>query len=159
MQPNEPSNFAVPVVVACDANLENRDLRVVLLEGIDPTAVDVFHQAGLKQVVSITQAPKGAELLDLLRHTHLLGIQSRSQLTQEVLQSATELMAIGYFCIGTNQVDLQAATRLGIPVFNSPFSNTRSVAELVFSQIIFRMRGKPTSTWCRGRCISSRAFR
>ncbi len=143
MQSSQPSNSVGPEIASFGQNLDGKDLRVVLLEGIDPSALGVFVQAGLTQVVSISHAPTGAELLDLLRNTHLLGIRSRSQLNQEVLRSASKLMAIGCFCIGTSQVDLEAAARLGIPVFNAPFSNTRSVAELVLAQIIILLRGIP----------------
>ena len=77
---------------------------------------------------------------------HLIGIRSRTQLTAEVLGDAKRLLAIGCFCIGTNQVDLEAAELAGIPVFNAPYSNTRSVAELVVAEAIMLLRGIPQKT-------------
>jgi D-3-phosphoglycerate dehydrogenase len=117
--------------------------KVVLLEGIHASAIEAFHQSGYTQVATHAGALAGQALRDALEGAHLLGIRSRTQLTADVLQAARGLAAIGCFCIGTNQVDLVAAMRLGIPVFNAPFSNTRSVAELVLAQIIMLMRGIP----------------
>ncbi|MCM2340423.1 phosphoglycerate dehydrogenase [Rhodoferax sp.] len=118
-------------------------LKVVLLEGIHPSAVTSLQEAGYTRIVTHAQALSGAQLQEAIGDAHLLGIRSRTQLTATVLQQAQQLAAIGCFCIGTNQVDLTAAMRLGIPVFNAPFSNTRSVAELVLAQIIMLMRGIP----------------
>jgi D-3-phosphoglycerate dehydrogenase len=118
-------------------------LKAVLLEGIHPSAVDALHHAGYTQVITHAKALAGDALQEALADAHFVGIRSRTQLTAEVLQHAPQLTAIGCFCIGTNQVDLKAAMRLGIPVFNAPFSNTRSVAELVLAQIIMLMRGIP----------------
>lgn len=118
-------------------------LKAVLLEGIHPSAVETLQRGGYTQIVTHAKALAGAELLQAIQGAHFLGIRSRTQLTAEVLQHADQLAAIGCFCIGTNQVDLKAAMRLGIPVFNAPFSNTRSVAELVLAQIIMLMRGIP----------------
>src|SRR5690606_37780382 len=81
--------------------------------------------------------------LERIRDAHIVGIRSRTQLTAEVLAEARRLMAVGCFCIGTNQVDLEAAARAGVPVFNAPYSNTRSVAELVIAEIIMLVRGVP----------------
>jgi D-3-phosphoglycerate dehydrogenase len=117
--------------------------KVVLLEGIHASAVAAFERDGYTQVVSHPKALSGAELLGAVEDAHLLGIRSRTQLTAEVIRHAGHLEAVGCFCIGTNQVDLGAAMRLGVPVFNAPFSNTRSVAELVLAQIIMLMRGIP----------------
>ena len=116
---------------------------VVLLEGIHASAVAAFERDGYTEVVSHPKALSGAELVAAVEGAHLLGIRSRTQLTAEVLRHARHLEAVGCFCIGTNQVDLGAAMRLGVPVFNAPFSNTRSVAELVLAQIIMLMRGIP----------------
>lgn len=118
-------------------------LKAVLLEGIHPSAVETLQRGGYTRIVTHAKALAGAELLEAIHDAHFLGIRSRTQLTAEVLQHATGLSAIGCFCIGTNQVDLKTAMRLGIPVFNAPFSNTRSVAELVLAQIIMLMRGIP----------------
>lgn len=117
--------------------------QAVLLEGIHPSAVDVLRQGGYTNIVTHAKALAGAELLAALEGAHFVGIRSRTQLTAHVLEHAPQLAAIGCFCIGTNQVDLKAAMRLGIPVFNAPFSNTRSVAELVLAEITMLMRGIP----------------
>jgi len=119
------------------------DLLVVLLEGIHDSAIDALRQDGYSKIVTHAKSLAGADLAQALAEAHFVGIRSRTQLTDAVLQYAPRLAAIGCFCIGTNQVDLGAAMRLGIPVFNAPFSNTRSVAELVLAQIIMLMRGIP----------------
>ena len=118
-------------------------LKILLLEGIHASAISAFEREGYDQVVSHPKALSGAELLAAVEDVDVLGIRSRTQVTAEVLRHARRLEALGCFCIGTNQVDLQAAMRLGVPVFNAPFSNTRSVAELVLAQIIMLMRGIP----------------
>lgn len=118
-------------------------LKVVLLEGIDSSAVDVLRNDGYTNVDSFRQSLSGAELARAIEGAHFLGIRSRTNLTAEVLAQAPKLTAVGCFCIGTNQVDLDAAALRGIPVFNAPFSNTRSVAELVLGEIIMLMRGIP----------------
>ena len=122
---------------------QKNDLKVVLFEGIHPSAVEVLQQGGYTNIVTHAKALAGDELLAALADAHFVGLRSRTQLTAEVLAKAPQLAAIGCFCIGTNQVDLKAAMGLGIPVFNAPFSNTRSVAELVLAQIIMLMRGIP----------------
>lgn len=119
------------------------DWRVVLLEGIDPSAAEVFKSEGFNSVTLLPRALAGDELRDALLDAQLLGIRSGTQLTAEVLRGAPHLAAIGCFCIGTNQVDLHEAMRLGVPVFNAPFSNTRSVAELVLAHTIYLLRGVP----------------
>ena len=119
------------------------DLKAVLLEGIHPSAIEALRRDGYTQIVSHAKSLSGGDLADAVADAHFLGIRSRTQVTAELLQQAKQLAAIGCFCIGTDQVDLKAAMRLGIPVFNAPFSNTRSVAELVLAQIIMLMRGIP----------------
>ena len=119
------------------------EVRIVLLEGVHPSAIDLLHADGYTQVVALAGAAGGDELARLIADAHFVGIRSRSQLSEAVLAAAPRLMAIGCFCIGTNQVDLGAAARRGIPVFNAPFSNTRSVAELVLAEAILLMRGIP----------------
>ena len=114
--------------------------RIVLMEGVSPTAVALFHDAGYTDIVRHTKALEGAALLDAVRGAYVLGIRSRTQLTAEVLAAAGPLMAVGCFCIGTDQVDLHAARTLGIPVLNAPFSNTRSVAELTIGEIVMLLR-------------------
>ena len=118
-------------------------LKFVLLEGIHPTAVDALKSDGYTNIVTSPKALAGDELASVLADAHFLGIRSRTQLTAEVLEAAPKLTAIGAFCIGTNQIALDTAMRRGIPVFNAPFSNTRSVAELVLAEIIMLMRGIP----------------
>ena len=118
-------------------------LKFVLLEGIHPWAVEALAQDGYTNVVTSAKALAGDELVDAIVDAHFVGIRSRTQLSAGVLERATKLTAIGAFCIGTNQIDLTAAMRRGVPVFNAPFSNTRSVAELVLAQIIMLMRGIP----------------
>ena len=118
-------------------------LKFVLLEGIHPSAVDALHADGYTNVVTSPRALGGDELKAQLADAHFLGIRSRTFLTAEVFADAPKLAAVGCFCIGTNQVDLSAAMLRGIPVFNAPFSNTRSVAELVLAELILLMRGIP----------------
>ena len=119
----------------------NHDTRILLLEGIHPNAVTALKQAGFARVDLRPAALEGAALLDALQNADVVGIRSRTQLSAEVLQAAPHLKAVGCFCIGTNQVALEAAQALGIPVFNAPYSNTRSVAELVLAEIICLLRG------------------
>ena len=117
--------------------------RVLLLEGIHEAAVESLAAAGYRDVERLTHSLTGAELLDAIDDVGLIGIRSRTQLDSAALGAAKNLKAIGCFCIGTNQVDLDAARRAGIPVFNAPFSNTRSAAELAIAYIILLMRGIP----------------
>ena len=118
-------------------------LKFVLLEGIHQTAIDTLQQDGYTQIVTSPKALAGEELAAAIADAHFLGIRSRTQLTAEALARAPKLTAVGCFCIGTNQVALDAAMRLGVPVFNAPFSNTRSVAELVLAETVMLMRGIP----------------
>jgi D-3-phosphoglycerate dehydrogenase len=120
-----------------------QDIRVLLLEGVSQTAVDVFQAAGYTQIDLHTKSLPEDQLKAAIADAHIIGIRSRTQLTAEVLSHARRLMSIGCFCIGTNQVDIDAAELAGIPVFNAPYSNTRSVAELVIAQAIMLMRGIP----------------
>jgi len=126
-----------------DPTAARSDQLVVLLEGIHHSAVEAMRHGGYTRIVTHAKSLADSELHAAIAEASFLGIRSRTQLTAEVLQHADQLAAIGCFCIGTNQVDLRAAMRLGIPVFNAPFSNTRSVAELVLAQIIMLMRGIP----------------
>ncbi len=115
-------------------------LKIVLLENIHPKAVKVFHDNGFTRLEHSTSALSHSELIQCLHDAHILGIRSGTHVTQEVLAHCTKLMAIGCFCIGTNQVDLQNSMLKGIPVFNDPHSNTRSVAEMVIGLCIVLMR-------------------
>jgi len=119
------------------------DIRVLLLEGVSQTAVETFKAAGYSQIDFHTKALSGDELKARIAEAHIIGIRSRTQLSAEVLAEAKRLIAVGCFCIGTNQVDLEAAELAGIPVFNAPYSNTRSVAELVLGEAIMLTRGIP----------------
>ncbi len=116
------------------------ETRVVLLEGISASAAEFFAAAGYTDVQRHTKALEGAALADAVRGAHIIGIRSRTQLSSAVLDGVGPLMAVGCFCIGTDQVDLQAARAMGIPVFNAPFSNTRSVAELTIGEIVMLLR-------------------
>lgn len=124
-------------------SLERNKLKVVLLEGIHPSAVEAFTADGYTQIETHPKALEGQALVDAIADAHFVGLRSRTQLTAEVLEKAQKLVAVGAFCIGTNQIALDAAARRGVPVFNAPFSNTRSVAELVLAEIIMLMRGIP----------------
>ena len=120
-----------------------QDIRVLLLEGVSQTAVDVFRAAGYSQIELHAKSLPEEELKARIAEAHIIGIRSRTQLSAEVLAQAKRLIAVGCFCIGTNQVDLDAAELAGIPVFNAPYSNTRSVAELVIAEAILLLRGIP----------------
>jgi D-3-phosphoglycerate dehydrogenase len=120
-----------------------QDIRVLLLEGVSQTAVDTFKAAGYSQIEQHTKSLPEDELKARIAEAHIIGIRSRTHLDAEVLAHAKRLIAVGCFCIGTNQVDLEAAELAGIPVFNAPYSNTRSVAELVIAEAIMLTRGIP----------------
>ncbi len=124
-------------------SLDKSKIKFVLLEGIHASAVDALTAAGYTQVDLLPGALEGEELRARLADAHFVGIRSRTQLTAEVLAAAPKLVAIGAFCIGTNQIDLKAARERGIAVFNAPYSNTRSVAELVLAESILLLRGIP----------------
>jgi D-3-phosphoglycerate dehydrogenase len=121
-------------------SLQKDKIRVLLLEGVNQSAVDLIKAAGYTNLTHLKTALDKDELIEALQGIHLLGIRSRTQLTSRVLQSANRLIAVGCFSVGTNQVDLEAARHAGIPVFNAPFSNTRSVAELVIGEIVMLLR-------------------
>jgi D-3-phosphoglycerate dehydrogenase len=119
-------------------------MKIVLLEGIHSSAVEAFKADGYTGVEYFEKSMPEAQVIDAVRDAHLVGIRSATQLTAKVFAGADRLIAVGCFCIGTNQVDLDAAQEHGVAVFNAPFSNTRSVAELVLAEIILLMRGIPT---------------
>ncbi len=110
-------------------------MNVLLLEQIHPEAVELLRSRGFN-VASLDRALDEDELIEAVADVHLLGIRSKTQVTQRVLDAAPNLLSIGAFCIGTNQIDLLGATAHGVTVFNAPFSNTRSVVELVLSELI-----------------------
>jgi len=119
----------------------NKDkIRFLLLEGIHQSAVDTLKAAGYTNIETHAKALPEDELIEKIKDVHFIGIRSRTQLTAKVIAAAEKLNAIGCFCIGTNQVDLEEAARAGVAVFNAPYSNTRSVAELVLAQAILLLR-------------------
>lgn len=124
-------------------SLAKDKIKILLLEGLHQSAVQSFKELGYSNIEYLKTSLSEDELIEQIKDVHFIGIRSRTQLTEKVLAAANKLIAVGCFCIGTNQVDLQAALLRGIPVFNAPFSNTRSVAELVLGQIIMLLRGIP----------------
>ncbi len=136
-KPGTPS----PMTKIRNPSLPKDKIKVLLLEGISDTAASVFEASGYSDVVRSPKALQGPELIAALHDVRILGIRSRTDLTPEVIAATDRLIAVGCFSVGTNQVALDAANRKGIPVFNAPFSNTRSVAELTIAEIVMLMRG------------------
>jgi D-3-phosphoglycerate dehydrogenase len=136
-----------------------REVNLLLLEGIHQSAADTLLEAGYQRVERHEGALPEDDILRTVRDKHYLGIRSRTRVTESVLDAAPELRAICCFCIGTNQVDLAAAQARGVPVFNAPFSNTRSVAELVLAEAILLLRDTPrkSAQAHRGRWMKSAA--
>lgn len=126
-------------------SLDKSKIKIVLLEGVHLNALEVLKSKGYSNIEYHKKALEGQELIKAVSDAHFVGIRSRTQLTDEVLEQAKKLIGIACFCIGTNQVDLESAARRGIPVFNAPFSNTRSVAELVLGEMILLMRRIPSA--------------
>jgi len=124
-------------------SLEKSKIKFVLLEGLHQSAVDALKAAGYTNIDYVKTALTGDELVERIKDAHFVGLRSRTQLTREIIEQAPKLIAVGCFCIGTNQVDLNAAVEQGVAVFNAPFSNTRSVAELVIAEAILLLRGIP----------------
>ncbi|MGM8872512.1 phosphoglycerate dehydrogenase [Psychrobacter sp. 2Y5] len=124
-------------------SLQKDKIRFLLLEGLHENALKVLEGAGYSNIEYLSHALDEEELIEKIKDAHFIGIRSRTQLTRHVLEKAEKLIGIGCFCIGTNQVDLDAAREMGIPVFNAPYSNTRSVAELVLAEAIMLYRGIP----------------
>lgn len=124
-------------------SLQKSKIKFLLLEGVHQSAIDALAKAGYTNVVTYPKALPTEDLKQEIKDAHFVGIRSRTQLSEDVLDAAERLVAIGCFCIGTNQVNLEAAARQGVPVFNAPFSNTRSVAELVMAEVILLLRGVP----------------
>ena len=139
-------------------SLDKSKIKVLLLEGIHENANLFFRENGYTDVECLNGALSGPELEKKLQTTHIIGIRSRTELRKEILHKTPKLFAIGCFSIGTNQVDIQDAKMLGIPVFNAPFSNTRSVAELVIAECIMLMRGIPEKNALAHQKIWSKSF-
>lgn len=128
-------------------SLPKDKIKVLLLENVHANAVDLFKRQGYGQIEEVSKALDADDLKARIADAHMIGIRSRTQLTDDILSAADKLMAIGCFCIGTNQVDISSAKMRGIPVFNAPYSNTRSVAELVLAEAIMLLRGIPEKSW------------
>lgn len=124
-------------------SLDKGKIKILLLEGIHKSAVECFRSSGYTNIESLQGALDESSLKTRIRDVNIVGIRSRTEITCDVLNEATKLFAIGCFSIGTNQVDGQAARLRGIPVFNAPYSNTRSVAEMVIAESILLMRSLP----------------
>ncbi|MFP1736498.1 phosphoglycerate dehydrogenase [Lonsdalea quercina] len=124
-------------------SLEKDKIKFLLLEGVHQNAVDNLRSAGYTNIEYHKGALDPETLKESIRDAHFVGIRSRTHLTEEIFAAAEKLVAVGCFCIGTNQVELPSATKRGIPVFNAPFSNTRSVAELVIGELLLMLRGVP----------------
>jgi D-3-phosphoglycerate dehydrogenase len=126
--------------MAAKFSLAKDKIKVLLLEGVNDSAVELFHTTGYSNLERLPKALDAAALREAVKGVHILGIRSRTQLTPEIFAAADRLIAVGCFSVGTNQVDLNAARAQGVPVFNAPFSNTRSVAELVIGEIVMLLR-------------------
>ena len=124
-------------------SLSKDKIKVLMLEGVHDSAIKLFERQGYNNIEVLTSSLAEDELVDKISDVHIVGIRSRTQLNERVFAAAEKLIAVGCFCIGTNQVDLAAAKRHGVVGFNAPFSNTRSVAELVLAEIIMLLRGIP----------------
>lgn len=131
------------IMDASKTSYPREKIKVLLLENISEIAVKNFQRQGYTQVQKLTKALPENELIEAVKNVHILGIRSKTQITPGVLQAAKKLQAIGCFCIGVNQVNLNSATDNGIAVFNAPYSNTRSVAELVIGAAIMLIRKIP----------------
>jgi D-3-phosphoglycerate dehydrogenase / 2-oxoglutarate reductase len=120
------------------ANAEHA--KLLLLENVNDSAVELLQNSGFSPIERLPKALEGEALRAAVKGVSLLGIRSRTMLTEDVFAAADQLTAVGCFSVGTNQVDLNAARKRGIPIFNAPFSNTRSVAELVIGEIVMLLR-------------------
>jgi D-3-phosphoglycerate dehydrogenase len=124
-------------------SLDKGKIKILLLEGVHQSAVEVFREDGYSQIEYHPKSLSAPDLAAAAADAHFIGIRSATHLSAKVFERANRLVGVGCFCIGTNQVDLDAAQDRGVPVFNAPFSNTRSVAELVLAEIIMLLRGIP----------------
>lgn len=126
-------------------SLEKEKIKFLLVEGVHQKALDSLKAAGYTNIEYYKGALDTDALKAAVRDAHFIGLRSRTHLTEEIFTAAQKLVAVGCFCIGTNQVDLTAAAKRGVPVFNAPFSNTRSVAELVIGELLLLLRGVPAA--------------
>lgn len=124
-------------------SLPKDKIKILLLEGLHQSTLDTLKSNGYDNIEYLKTSLPEEELIEKIKDVHFIGIRSRTHLSENVFAAANKLVAVGCFCIGTNQVDLDAAQKRGIPVFNAPFSNTRSVAELALGQMILLLRGVP----------------
>ncbi len=124
-------------------SLDKSKIKILLLEGVHPSAVQAFQADGYSQIEYHPKSLPEPQLLASIKSAYIVGIRSATHLTKRIFECAPRLIGVGCFCIGTNQVDLEFAQDRGIAVFNAPFSNTRSVAELVLAETILLMRGIP----------------
>ncbi len=115
-------------------------IKILFLENISDSAVEELKQGGYAEIKQIKGALSETDLINEIKGVHILGIRSKTQITEKILEHADKLLAIGCFCIGTNQVDLKTATNKGVAVFNAPYSNTRSVAELIIGLCVMLIR-------------------
>lgn len=118
-------------------------IKILLLEGVHPAAIDLFRKNGYTGIEAIKSSLSESDLISKIKNAHLLGLRSKTQLSAAVINKADKLLAAGAFCIGTNQIDMKAAVASGVAIFNSPYSNTRSVAEMVIGLSIVLMRKVP----------------
>ena len=137
---NPRPTVRIPMSKIQNPSVPKEKIKILLLEGISSTASAVFKAAGYSNGQRLKTALDGDELKKALQGVRILGIRSRTQVTQDIIDAAPSLMAVGCFSVGTNQIDLAAARNNGIPVFNAPFSNTRSVAELTIAEIVMLFR-------------------
>ncbi|WP_286233187.1 phosphoglycerate dehydrogenase [Thalassotalea sediminis] len=124
-------------------SLAKEKIKILLLEGVHQSALEELKSKGYTNIEYLKTSLSEEQLIEKIADVHFIGIRSRTMLNEKVLSHAKKLVAIGCFCIGTNQVDVQAAKEKGVPVFNAPFSNTRSVAELVLGELLLLLRGIP----------------
>jgi len=128
-------------------SLDKSKIKFLLLEGVHQSAVDTLLASGYTNIEYLKTALAEDELIEKIQDAHFVGLRSRTQLTRRVFENAPKLIAAGCFCIGTNQVDLKAAQEFGVAVFNAPYSNTRSVAELVIAEAILLLRNIPSKNF------------
>src|ERR1700733_15365202 len=136
----EPSRQRGQLPMPANPSPSNQTVNALLLEGVNDSAVELFQSTKYLSIERLPKALEGNALREAVKGIDLLGIRSRTQLTGDIFSDAGRLITVGCFSVGTNQVDLDAARKRGIPVFNAPFSNTRSVAELVIGEIVMLLR-------------------